>query len=70
MTSAAYGAATSTISAVIGGFIGAAYAGTAFPLVFGDAILGVLALLIIFMTERGKLFGAEEYEDEEDGAAA
>ena len=70
VTSAAYGAATSTISAVIGGFIGAAYAGTAFPLVFGDAILGVLALVIIFATERGKLFGAEEYEDEEDGAAA
>lgn len=70
VTSAAYGAATSTISAVIGGLIGSAYAGSAFPLVFGDVVLGVLGLIVVFVTERGRLFGVEADEDDVQEARA
>ncbi|MFK7999926.1 MAG: multidrug effflux MFS transporter [Polyangiales bacterium] len=54
--SAAYGFATTTISALIGGFIGRQYDGTTTPLLLGFLAIGVVTLVIVAITERGKLF--------------
>jgi MFS transporter, DHA1 family, multidrug resistance protein len=53
-----FGFATTTGSALVGGVIGRAYDGTAVPLIAGQACVGALALLVVFVTERGRLFGA------------
>ncbi|MFT5359507.1 MAG: DHA1 family bicyclomycin/chloramphenicol resistance-like MFS transporter [Polyangiales bacterium] len=54
--SAAYGFATTTLSALIGGFIGRQYDGTTTPLLLGYLAIGVVTLAIVTVTERGKLF--------------
>ncbi|MCB9596039.1 MAG: multidrug effflux MFS transporter [Sandaracinaceae bacterium] len=54
--SAAYGFATTTLSAAVGGVIGRAYDGTTRPLLFGFVALGVTCLVIVAITERGRLF--------------
>lgn len=54
--SAAYGFATTTISALIGGFIGRQYDGTTTPLLLGFLGIGIVTLVIVTFTERGKLF--------------
>lgn len=54
--SAAYGFATTTVSGVIGGAIGRAYDGTTAPLLLGFAGLGATCLVIVTVTERGRLF--------------
>jgi len=54
--SAGYGFATTTLSAAIGGFIGRAYDGTTEPLMLGFVGLGVSCLVIVAITERGRLF--------------
>ncbi|MBX3270729.1 MAG: multidrug effflux MFS transporter [Sandaracinaceae bacterium] len=61
--SAAYGFATTTVSAVIGGLIGRAYDGTTGPLLLGYVVLGLASLGIALFVERGRLFG-------DDGHAA
>lgn len=43
-------------AAVLGAAVGQAFDGTTIPLYIGFASLGLLALVIIFVTERGRLF--------------
>ena len=54
--SAAYGFATTTVSALLGGMIARAYDGTTRPLMFGFVCLGLSSLLVVAVTERGRLF--------------
>ncbi len=56
--SAAYGFATTTLSGLIGGLIGRAYDGTIAPVMMGYFALGLVSLLIVFITEKGKLFSS------------
>lgn len=51
------GFATTTVSAAIGGAIGQAFTNSPAPLVLGHAGLGAVAVLVVFVTERGRLFG-------------
>jgi len=53
-----YGFFTTFGSSLIGGFIASRYDGTPAPFVIGSAAVGAIALAIVFITERGKLFGA------------
>ncbi len=62
---ALYGSATSVSGAVLGALIGMQYDGSVTPLLAGMAMLGAGALIIVAITERGKLFG----DGEEDAAA-
>ncbi|MEZ4339660.1 MAG: multidrug effflux MFS transporter [Sandaracinaceae bacterium] len=57
--SAAYGFATTTLSAVVGGLIGRAYDGTTRPLLIGYVALGATSLVIVLIVERGRLFRGE-----------
>lgn len=54
--SAAYGFATTMISSLLGIIIGAQFDGSSVPLTAGLAILGLLTLLIILITEKNRLF--------------
>lgn len=54
--SAAYGFATSTVSGIIGKKIADQFDGSVVPILWGFVILGIASLLIIFITERGRLF--------------
>lgn len=54
--SAAYGFATSTVSSLIGMAIGYFYNDTTIPLTLGYIALGLASLLVILITERGRLF--------------
>lgn len=54
--SAAYGFASTMISSIIGLIIGAQFDGTTVPLSFGFVILGVASLVVILVTEKGRLF--------------
>ena len=52
--SSAYGFATTTASGILGGLIGRTYDGTTTPLLLGFVGLGVSALLVVALTERGR----------------
>lgn len=54
-----YGFATTVGSALVGAVIAAMYDGTPAPFILGSAAVGALALLSVFITERGMLFGAK-----------
>lgn len=54
--SAAYGFATTLASALIGGYIGAQFNGTTAPLMAGFAVIGVASLIVVLITDRGRLF--------------
>ncbi len=54
-----YGFATTVGSSLVGAGIAAMYDGTPAPFILGSAAVGALALLSVFVTERGKLFGAK-----------
>jgi DHA1 family bicyclomycin/chloramphenicol resistance-like MFS transporter len=56
--SAAYGFATTTVSSLIGMLIGSQYNGSTIPLMIGFVCLGVSSLVIILITEKGKLFSS------------
>jgi len=58
--SATYGFFTGVIGSLIGLIIGLMYDGTAIPLIIGQAAMGSLTLLCVWITERGKLFGTGE----------
>lgn len=53
---AANGFASTTISALLGGIVGAQYDGTTTPLVIGFALLGLASILTTLWTEKGRLF--------------
>jgi DHA1 family bicyclomycin/chloramphenicol resistance-like MFS transporter len=50
------GCVTTALGAVIGLVIGQAFDGTVVPLVAGFAICGVVGLVLVLLTERGRLF--------------
>lgn len=54
--SAAYGFATTMISSIIGMIIGSQFDGTTVPLTLGFATLGGASLIVILVTEKGRLF--------------
>lgn len=54
--SAAYGFATTLISSLIGIAIGSQYNGSTIPLIGGFICLGIGALVIVLITEKGRLF--------------
>jgi DHA1 family bicyclomycin/chloramphenicol resistance-like MFS transporter len=54
--SSAFGFATTTISALLGGVIGRSFDGTTIPLLLGFFLLGLAALGVVAVTERGRLF--------------
>jgi len=54
--SAAYGFATTLTSALIGAYIGAHFDGSSVPLMLGFAVLGSVSLIIVLITEKGRLF--------------
>ena len=54
--SAAYGFATSTISALIGILIGSQYNGTLVPILIGFGLLGLATIITVLITEKGRLF--------------
>ncbi len=56
--SSAYGFATVTLSAIVGGVIGRLYDGTAAPVVMGLVVFTALGLAIVLITEKGRLFHA------------
>ncbi len=56
--SAAYGFATTTVSSAIGWLIGSRYDGSVIPVMIGFACLGLVSLVIVMVTERGRLFSS------------
>lgn len=54
--SAAYGFMTTTVSSIIGMTIGHFYNGSTIPLMLGFVVLGLSSLVVILITEKGKLF--------------
>jgi MFS transporter, DHA1 family, multidrug resistance protein len=55
--SAAYGFGTGVIGAFIGAVIGQLYNDSTLPLIAGQAFTGLAAFTIVYLTERGELFG-------------
>lgn len=55
--SALYGFGTGVIGAIIGMVLGQLYNDTALPLIGGQTLTGLAAFAIVFITERGELFG-------------
>ncbi len=58
------GFAGTTIAGFFGGVIGGRYDGTTTPMVIGFIALGVLSLIVVLWTEKGKLFGVGEHAPE------
>lgn len=58
--SAAYGFATSTVSSLIGLMVAGQYDGTLIPVLTGYVILGLAALTVVLITEKGRLFHNEK----------
>ncbi len=56
--SAALGFASTMIAGTLGALVGLQFDGTALPIALGSAALGVAALAVVAITERGRLFGA------------
>ncbi|MDP1556617.1 MAG: multidrug effflux MFS transporter [Hyphomonas sp.] len=56
--SAAYGFATTLASAFIGAFIGSQFDGSTVPLMLGFAALGMTSLVVVLITEKGRLFSS------------
>jgi DHA1 family bicyclomycin/chloramphenicol resistance-like MFS transporter len=54
--SSVQGFVTTLVGALLGFYIGQHYDGTAFPLTLGYSVLGWLAIVIVFITEGGRLF--------------
>ncbi|NNE57919.1 MAG: multidrug effflux MFS transporter [Hellea sp.] len=54
--SAAYGFATTTVASLFGWAVGQTYNGTVVPLLWGFVLLGIGSLLIVLITEKGRLF--------------
>lgn len=54
------GFASSFVSALIGGAIASRFNGTTGPIFLGHTLLGGLALIVVLITERGRLMGQRE----------
>lgn len=57
--SSAFGFATTTLSGLIGGIIGRSYDGTTTPLLLGFVSMGTVALAVLAITDRGRLFSSK-----------
>jgi DHA1 family bicyclomycin/chloramphenicol resistance-like MFS transporter len=55
--SAALGFATTTLAGGLGYLISSQFDGTVLPLLTGFAGLGIVSLAVLFITEKGRLFG-------------
>jgi DHA1 family bicyclomycin/chloramphenicol resistance-like MFS transporter len=55
--SSAIGFYTTLVGAFVGGFVGQHFNGTVTPLAIGYLTLSVAAVLVVLVTERGRLFG-------------
>jgi MFS transporter, DHA1 family, multidrug resistance protein len=53
-----YGFFTTFGAAIVGGAIARQYDGTPAPFILGSALVGAMAILAVFITERGRLFGS------------
>ena len=62
--SAAYGFASGVLGALIGAVIGQLYADSALPLVAGQAVMGLVTIGIVLVTERGRLFAVGEADSD------
>jgi DHA1 family bicyclomycin/chloramphenicol resistance-like MFS transporter len=51
------GAVTTAVAVVLGLLVGQSFDGTVMPLLLGYAVFGLAALAIVFVVERGRLFG-------------
>jgi DHA1 family bicyclomycin/chloramphenicol resistance-like MFS transporter len=58
MASSLQGSLQNIVASFIGGMIGASFDGTTFPLYLGTFLCGLVALIIVFVTERGQFFVA------------
>ena len=56
--SAAYGFSTTVVASLLGMLIGTHYDGSTVPLMLGYAGFGMMALIVILITERGRLFAS------------
>ncbi|MFC4725508.1 multidrug effflux MFS transporter [Glycocaulis abyssi] len=65
--SALYGSVTAIGGAILGSLIGQSFNDSVFPLLAGMAGLGVAALVIVAITERGQMFGVGETEIDAPG---
>ena len=54
--SSLYGFTTTTVASGFGYFVSSQFNGTVSPIVFGFIMLGLLSLVIVLITERGKLY--------------
>ena len=60
--SATYGFMTTTVASFFGWLVASRFDGSVVPLLEGYVGLGIACLLIVLLTERGKLFGSREDE--------
>lgn len=54
--SAVYGFFTTTVASLFGWLVADRFDGSVIPVLFGFMMLGVLSLIVVLITERGKLF--------------
>jgi DHA1 family bicyclomycin/chloramphenicol resistance-like MFS transporter len=57
--SAALGFASTMTAGTLGAIVGQQFDGTVLPIAVGSGILGTTALLVVTLTERGRLFGTD-----------
>lgn len=62
--SAVYGFGTGVIGAAIGAAIGQLYNDSTLPLIAGQTLTGLAAFVIVYLTERGQMFGEGTEEGE------
>lgn len=61
--SAVIGTITTTGGTLLGGLVGQAFDGTVMPLATGFTVYGICALVVVFWTERGRLFTTSSTKD-------
>lgn len=59
--SAAYGFTTTTIASLIGWMVASRFDGSVIPVLWGFVVLGIISLIIVWITERGELFEAARH---------
>jgi DHA1 family bicyclomycin/chloramphenicol resistance-like MFS transporter len=62
MASAIQGTISTLGAAAIGVFIGQSFDGTTVPVAAGFFIIGIVSMLVVLVTERGKLFQAHHMQ--------
>ncbi len=65
--SAAYGFMTTTVASFFGWLVASRFDGSVVPILEGYVGLGIACLVIVLITERGKLFGTGDEADADEG---